>query len=156
MKIPYALAAVVALTGCLPYQGFYKSGVAVGRLNSDLTDCEVAGVNRVPANTQVRTTPITYSPVREVCPDDGGRCRYVGGAIRGGDTYTYDANADLRERFVAQCMGGKGYQRVELPACTGQAARRARVTRQSVLPRLDRSLCAFKGSDGGWVFLPRG
>lgn len=160
MKIPYLFAVLALTAGCLPYNGYYKSGVAAGRLDADLTDCQVDAVNRVPPNTQIRTTPVTVIPGRKVCSEGEvsakrPTCSYVPAQIHGGDTYTYDANEDLRKRVTGQCMTRRGYSRVKLPACTGAAARTAKATRQQVLPRLDASLCAAKGANGGWVFVPQ-
>jgi hypothetical protein len=136
---------------CVPYRGYYKDGAPVARLNGDLTECQVQGVNRVPANTQIRTTPITVTPGRRVCSGDGTSCTYIRGDIIGGETYSYDANAGLRERVVAQCMGARGYRPVEIPLCPSGARESVLAQAPRTLPTLSSATCAVRGN-AGWVF----
>ncbi|WP_172960954.1 hypothetical protein [Oceaniglobus roseus] len=144
------------LLACAPYRGFYREGVSVTRLNADLTDCEVSGVNRVPPNTQIRTTPIEVLPPRRVCSRDGLHCRLIGGDIVGGETYTYDANAGLRARVISQCMAARGYSPVEIPMCSPEAQRDSGGRVPATLPPLGPNVCAVRVQGGGVGFLTTG
>ncbi len=142
------ILAATVLSACVPYRGFYKDGAAVAQLNADLTECQVQGVNRVPANTQIRSTPVTVTPVRRICNSAGTACRIVGGDVLGGETYSYDANAGLRNRVITQCMAARGYRAVEIPMCPQSARDTVLARAPKTLPPLGPNTCAVRGADG--------
>ena len=146
-----AALLAVALGACAPYRGWYKAGAEVTRLDTDLVQCRVSALSQVPEAVRVRREPSYYTPLRRVCGDDGagGRdCRLVGGDFVGGAVTSYDANAPLRDRVVAQCMGARGYTPAVVPLCD----RNAPVAVSSRLPALGPGTCAVRAPGGGWRF----
>ncbi|RVT84460.1 hypothetical protein DXV76_12310 [Rhodobacteraceae bacterium CCMM004] len=140
MRFSLTLAAVAALSACVPYTGYYRAGVPVAQFETDRLECEVLGAQRVPPNTQVRSRDV-YVPPRQVCTPKG-KCRLIDGDFVSAGIESYDANADLRARVVGQCMASRGYGPVRIDACTGEGPRRV----PSVLPPAG-SACAL--SRGG-------
>lgn len=112
---------IVLLSACVPTTGYYlyKDGGTVSRADTDYFDCELASARSVPTDTQIGTTPVYTTPVQTNCYNTGYsvQCNSTGGDVYGGETYSYDANADLRADFWARCMVSKGYQVTELPNC---------------------------------------
>lgn len=138
---------LLALTACGPLGTYYKVGVTQARLNTDITNCEVTAVQKVPPNKQIRRTPVYFTPASTTC-DKNGKCTTVGGYFRGGDVYTVDVNEKLRGRVKAQCMSQKGYQHVEIPRCTSDQLRGKAVAPVQRLPRLSGAVCATKMRNG--------
>jgi hypothetical protein len=143
---------LTGLAGCASYSGYYREGQTVARLSADETTCEVLGVQQVPPNTQVRRTPVELIPEREFC-DRAGNCRVIPARLEGGEVYTFDANDDLRNRVVAQCMADKGYTRVTVPACSDQVAQVAISRAPSVLPPLGPNVCVARRADRTPIFV---
>ncbi|SFP60293.1 hypothetical protein [Tranquillimonas alkanivorans] len=151
MRIGIVLTACTLLGGCAAYDGYYREGAPVAQLDADLLECRVSAVQRVPPNTQIRTTPISRTPVVTRCNDDG-TCVTTGGEVTGGNTYSYDANAGLRTRVLNQCMAARGYRRVELPYCAGDAPPLV----PARLPALTPATCAVRTAGGGVAFVNDG
>lgn len=149
---PAIALALFALGGCSGYSGYYQAGQTVSRLSADQTACDVTGVQQVPPNTQLRRTAPTLIPPREICRSDG-KCRVIPARYEPGDTYTVDVNEGLRNRVVAQCMAGRGYERVQVPGCSAQVARAAKALAPRTLPPLNDAVCAARAADGTPVFV---
>ncbi|NCO21791.1 MAG: hypothetical protein GW905_07270 [Rhodobacterales bacterium] len=152
MQKAKSVLILAVLAGCAPYSGYYKAGQTVARLNTDQTACEVKGAQDVPPNTQLRRTPVELIPAREIC-DRHGKCSVIPARIEGGEVYSYDANADLRARVVAQCMADKGYEKVSIPPCPDSVAKVAASRAPGVLPPLGPNICVAQGADGGLIFV---
>lgn len=142
------LAAAALLAGCAPFGLYYREGTAVSRMNSDLTDCQVSALQKVPVAQEIRFTPTRVIALND-CDANGQNCirRYE---IVGGDPYTADVNKTLRAKVEAQCMAGKGYSWVELPPCPAPVADAAPKTVTVVLPPLSEKSCAIQRGGGRW------
>ena len=112
---------LVTLSGCEEATGFYlyRADTTVPEASRDYFECEVASAQNVPTDTRVETTPIYTTPIQTNCYPSGYsvQCYTTGGQVYGGNTYTYDANAELRGKFMGRCLVGKGYSGYELPRC---------------------------------------
>ena len=142
LLLPALLLAGCQTTGMTSY-GF-KEGATVTTKSRDVFECRLAATQQVPVNTQIETTPTyttpTYTtPLQTTC--NGTSCVTTGGVttggqIMGGQTYSYDANAGLREEFIHRCLAGKGYRFVDLPKCASGTVP------QSIVPTLAGKLRA--------------
>lgn len=112
----------VALPGCETSTDLYlyKSGATVAQADNDFFECELAGAQSVPQDNRVGTTPVFTTPTQTNCYSVGNsvQCSTTGGQTVGGNTYTYDANLELRTRFLARCLSARGYTAVSLPVCS--------------------------------------
>lgn len=152
-KLLVVFSLLLVLAGCAPSQftGYWRSGVTVAQQQNDLTNCQVRAANQVPVSTQVRTTPTYTTPENTSCYNIGYsvNCTTTGGQVYGGDTYSYDVNADLRQRVVGQCMARRGYQAVTLPICGDEERALGIVSfRNSRLPPAREVRCV---TDAGYV-----
>ena len=112
------LLFAVLLSGCatsVPI--WYKANTPPSRSLHSATDCEIHGVQSVPASNHVRTTSTFQTPTHVRCNPVTNSCTASGGDTIGGQTYTVDVNADLRAKVVRQCMAKRGWQLVTLPTC---------------------------------------
>lgn len=132
-----------------PLRLYYQPGAQVANMQRSLLDCQVAAVESAPVATQIRREPPRYIPPRRYC-DSAGRCWYDGGFWIDGEVYTFDANADLRERVERQCMADRGYSYVEVPNCSSGVASQVPVAATRVMPPLSPQSCAIRNDDGTW------
>ncbi len=116
-----ALLALSLLGACgTPSASYlYKEGGTVARADNDYFECELDAARSVPQDTRVATRPVYTTPVKTTCTPVGGsvECTTTGGEVRGGEVYSYDANEDLRARYLAQCLRARGYSTNVLPRC---------------------------------------
>ena len=115
------VAGAMLLMGCEDTTRLYlyKDAATVARADTDYFDCELEAARAVPQDTQIETTPVYITPVRTSCTGFGIRttCSSTGGDVYGGQTYSYDANEDLRTEYFARCLAKRGYSATELPLC---------------------------------------
>lgn len=149
MKYFFLLSLCSVLAGCAPMSLYYREGVEVTRMQSDLTTCEVGALKDVPESRQVRRGPPRYIPGPRYC-DGTGTCRYGPGYYIPGELYTVDANAGLRARVSDQCMAQKGYREISLPQCSAAVAQSVPSGVTRVLPKLTESACVIRNSGGSW------
>jgi hypothetical protein len=153
-RIAFSIAALLALSACDTGLSFYyKPGQSVSRLQTDHTNCEVQALRDAPVANEIRQSAPIYFPGRSYC--DASGCWSGPGYWAGGHVYTVDTNRGLRQRVLAQCMAQKGYQPVDLPACS-PAVRSAVAPKQTtVIPKLTESSCAIRLDGGGWQIVPK-
>ena len=143
----------------------WKQGTTPDQRASDETNCAVAASQQVPsamavAQTPVYTTPTYASPTYTSCYGYGygASCTTTGGQISGGQTYggqvySYDANSQLRQRVVAQCMAQKGYANYSFPTCTAEDVKAGTpFGAGSPMPRPQQVLCV--STNGAFVVKP--
>ena len=149
-----SLLMLTVLIGCSPVELWHRDGAPRQALASDFTSCRVRGVQDVPANTQIGRTPLVQTPPQTSCYRSGDktRCTTTAGRIYGGEVYSYDANAGLRDDVVAQCMAAQGYRRIAVPRCT-DAQVKSGTPIAGTLPTLTESSCAAQTKGGGWALL---
>lgn len=159
VTLPIATTLALLLAACAPqtaYEKFkagqplqnfpYKTGGTQAQTQRDTTNCQVLAANRVPQHHVIRQSPSFTTPVQTTCNRIGTQtfCNSTGGDTFGGQTYSEDANAGLRQRVFAQCMADQGYRYVNIPVCP------AGVTLDSadrLLP-LSRTTCYRMTADG--------
>jgi hypothetical protein len=149
MKPLFVLSLLAVLAGCAPLTIYHREGVAVTRMQTDQTNCEVSALRDVPEARQVRRGPPRYIPGPRYC-DRLGNCRYGPGYYIPGEIYTVDTNAGLRGRVADQCMAQKGYAPVTLPQCTNAVAQSVPRGATRVLPKLTSSSCVIRNQGGSW------
>lgn len=145
--------AVTLASGCFPLKTWYKPGGSVARMQSDLTDCQVGALNKVPNKIVTGMTPIRWIPVRHCHPKKGCVTEYE---MAGGMPYQYDANNELRGRVTAQCMARGGYSMADIAPCPDSIRAKAPKTQTKVMPALTVNSCSVRHSDGSWVILTKG
>ncbi len=153
LRLCAAMLGLAMLAACFPLKTWYKPGGRVARMQSDLTDCQVSALNKVPRQIVTGLTPIQWIPVRHCHPGKGCVTTYE---MEGGMPYQYDANTDLRGRVAAQCMTRKGYAMEEIPPCPDSIRAKAPAGQTKVMPALTGNSCVVRHSDGSWIILNKG
>ena len=149
--LPRLVLAALVLTACAPPQLFYQEGVTVSRLDADLVQCRVDAARNVPVRLQRRYIPPVYDH-RPICHGTGS-CTYIRVLISPGRYQEYDANEGLRSSVTDQCMIGKSYEKVSLPACTGGIAPNASLPSSRTLPPISSTTCAVRTKTGRWQII---
>lgn len=135
-----------------PWENFaYKAGANLNSISRDTTNCQVEAVQRVPQQQVVNSTPSFTTDTQTFCNRIGNQtlCNTTGGQTIGGNTYTTDANAGLRNRVFYQCMANKNYRYVNLPPCPAGVVFRADDA-VGVLPPLSNTTCYQVKPDDSW------
>jgi len=161
-----SVVTVIGLVGCGAPQTFYdqyksgtplraypyKAGVGFAEINRDKTNCEIEAAQRVPQNISVQTSPAYTTPTQTYCNQIGTQtlCNTTGGQTYGGQTTSSDANAGLRTRAYAQCMGAKNYRFVDIPACPAGTDLSSQHN-ETVLRSLSRTTCYQAYPSGGFA-----
>jgi hypothetical protein len=125
----------VALSGCVTSEFYVKQGVTLDRYQRDTVGCATSATQAVPTNTQVSWAP------------------YVG-------IYSVDTNEGLRGQNLEICMRDRGYQKVAIPYCAGDAL--ASATESSKTPQdrnrkmiISQSSCyVFDAAGNPYLFTP--
>ncbi|SFJ43444.1 hypothetical protein SAMN04487991_2158 [Celeribacter neptunius] len=121
MRAGLLTGALLVLGACVPTTSYYlyNSRADVSRAHNDDFECDLAAERSVPQALRVATTPMYTTPQYTNCYKVGYtvQCNTTGGQTYGGDTYTYDANKNLRNEYYARCMVGRGWQVFEVPDC---------------------------------------
>ena len=154
-KVYLALAASsLFLFGCVTDTVWYREGAKPNKVNNDATNCAVDAAQRVPQNNQIGQTPVYGSPMQTYCSGTYYvTCTTYGGNVSGGNLYSYDANAGLRDDVMEQCMGRKGYSRVELPVCSTEVASKI-TSYPATLPKLTETSCLIDHNGSYAVVTP--
>lgn len=97
----------------------YKGNVSWEQMKDDTLNCQVEAAQRVPQNIQIGSRPSFQTPSFTTCNGIGNSvfCNTSGGNTIGGGTYSFDANAVLRNQAANQCLTRKGYRSVSIPPC---------------------------------------
>lgn len=144
----------LALCGCMvatePYQAVWRQGSTGAQRADVITQCQVQALQQVPRALATASTPVYRVPSNVVCTGYGYSvsCFDYGGQVYGGQTYTQDANEELRTRVTTQCLANRGYQVLSMPRCTAEQAKKGAISRQSRLPAAEAVLCL---TDDGYV-----
>lgn len=128
----------------------------------DLLHCSVKAAQTVPTNTKVETTPRYTTPVS--CSSYTSYGGYIdtdctGGQTYGGQTYSYDANATLRDKVYSQCMIDRGYltTTTPIPLCEPEQIPTGYITAMTIVHEPKAGACAINGTDqydGSVILLP--
>jgi hypothetical protein len=135
-----------------PVEQYYpvKKGVTIDKYNDDWLNCEIEAAQRVPQNMSIGTTPTYRTPVQTQCYSTGYggvSCNQTGGQIYGGNTYSYDANSNLRVEAQRQCLSRQGYRLTTIPKCSPDAKVHPAT---QVLPALSTGTCYVADKDGSY------
>ena len=140
------LASAVFLAGCFPLSLYYKEGVEVSRIDSDLARCGVFALREVPRDIRRRYIPPVYD-YRRYC-NSLGQCTTRRVLIHPGRWESYDANEGLRSTVQTQCMADRGYAKVRVKACSPSVIEQTQITSTRVLPPLAPNSCAIRIKGG--------
>ncbi|SNY90693.1 hypothetical protein SAMN04515647_0865 [Cohaesibacter sp. ES.047] len=136
----------IALSGCVTQTDYmYKPNTSYGTKADALLECKLQGAQRVPSNTRVGSTPVYVTPATTYC--SGGYCNSYGGQVTGGDVYTYDANQELRDDLINQCLRRKGYTVTQVPVCRGKTVERPVSTDRIQDPKQGQCVVSTKTRD---------
>ena len=152
-----AFFVTTVLSGCggNPVLLPYKPNVTKAVANKELLDCQVKAANAVPSSISTYTTPKITTPMQ--CETDPffGNVSCSGGQTTGGNTVSRDLNANLRGRYVEQCLMDKGYTILSYPHCSYETQRAAIKGRKisvdggkKPLVAPDENICAFTHQGG--------
>ena len=121
MRNVLAALSLLAVAGCqtTTVQYAYKPNTSVTQKDRDSLECEVYATRLINPNVQTGTTPTFTTPTQTNCYTIGNsvQCYTTGGQTTGGQAYSYDANAALRQDVVQQCMADRGYTFSAIPIC---------------------------------------
>lgn len=130
-----ALILVVAAcsTGPTVYPVLWKTGSTSAQRLAEGNECEVRALRDAPRSIATGVSPSFTTPVSVTCANYGNvtNCQQYGGQTFGGQSYSTDLNADLRERIYQQCMAEKGYSSLVFPGCTDEQLAGRTVTPKS-------------------------
>jgi len=109
----------------------------------------------VSVDMQLRQSPIYRGPPLRRCFGLGGQihCHLIPGHLQGGQVYSYDANARLRQKKVTQCMLGKGYELFQLPQCTSDQVA-GRMVAYDRMPPVREGACVTRAGGRWYVVNP--
>ena len=142
------LPALVLLAACAPLNIYYKEGADVAQSEANLTQCQVSALAEVPRDIRTRYIPAQYMPY-STCTA-GGYCYRRYRMISPPRSESYDANANLRDKLVRQCMAMAGYRPVSLPRCDAETVRTTVLAATKTLPALTPESCAIRLESGNW------
>lgn len=156
-RTPLFLLSCLALGACFPVDVWHQTGTTLQRQQADLATCETRAYRVAPEALRVEHIPPRWVPPRQYCQTVSGpkgkpreHCTTRPGYWEPAETYTYDANRNLRRAEFAACMTGRGYARVSLPQCASE-----RMAPGTALPAkappVTAESCAVKTSGGNWV-----
>lgn len=145
------LSALVLLGACAPLNIYYKDGADVAQSEANLTRCQVSALAQVPRDMRTRYIPARYAPY-STC-NAGGYCYRRHRMISPPRTETYDANVNLRDKVVGQCMAMAGYRPVSVPQCDAETTRTTPLAATQTLPTLTPKSCAIRLKSGNWQII---
>lgn len=143
-----ALVSLVTLAACVTEPSVYTAAWKIGQngaaRETDITACEVESLSKVPRALTTNVTPVYRTPSNVQCTSYGysTNCVDYGGQVYGGQAYTQDVNAGLRERVQWQCLARKGYTPITRPTCTVEQRKAGETARSSgKMPDPENVLC---------------
>jgi len=125
MKKTVVICAL-ALCGCSPSAPTaYKAGSTGLQRQSDYDQCRIASFREIPQTMVSQVSPGYSNPGTISCNTIGSHtsCQRVGAINIPASVSTYDANDDLRYRYMLRCMSDKGYSFTNVPTCPSAAER---------------------------------
>jgi len=130
---------VLLLAGCQtgPLPSAFKPGSTAPQRQFDYDQCKIASLREIPQAMATHIDPGVHTPGTVTCNTYGTvvSCNESGGLNIPASASTYDANQGLRDRFIARCMGEKGYSILDRPSCpTAEARQKAEITLQPASP----------------------
>lgn len=132
--------------GCMKNEIDYKVGVTPLQRNRDRENCAQSATKRFPVANTYSRTPVVWVPPARHCHSKG--CYSRAGYYSGGHVQKTDENLTSRKQAYSQCMARKGYQPIELPACTGKVKDALKRAPQGRYPKLTADACTTAMSDG--------
>lgn len=134
------------LAACFPLSLYYQEGTPVARIDADQTNCEIDALQKVPVDLRRRFISPIYD-YKTIC-NAAGACSTYRVLISPGRWESYDANEALRAKVARQCMHAKGYERVQLPACSPAVIEATTITATRVQPPITNKSCAIRLKSG--------
>lgn len=122
-----ALLVVAACTSSQPIKYLYKPGISGAGKQMALDQCRISSFKEIPQTVVSETRGGYYNPGNLQCSSIGGitNCYRVGAVNIPPTTETYDVNAELRGRYIDQCLRGKGFSVTPLMQCKTSAEKKA-------------------------------
>ena len=124
-KAVVLLCSIAALSACQTDERFivFKPGASDAQTQASIDQCRIASFREIPQTMATTITPGVSTPGTVQCNTYGTMtsCQSVGGLNIPARAETYDVNADLRDRYIAQCLRGKGFDVSVSRSCSGEA-----------------------------------
>jgi hypothetical protein len=152
----FLVLSFITMSACVPtgpVEVVYKPGSTREQRMDVTTNCATLALARVPRAMASSVTPSYSTPSNVQCYSTGNytNCQETGGQTFGGNAYTFDANQELRDRVVMQCMRENGYTLISRPTCDAEQSKRAISSSGRGQPTADKIECVV---DGGFVMKP--
>jgi putative hemolysin len=126
MRKSVLTAGLLGLAACQTQSGFvvYKPGMSEAQTQLAVDQCRIASLREIPQAMSTELSGGVYNPGSTYCSTVGTTvtCNQVGGVNIPPRATTYDANAELRGRYINRCLQAKGYQLISAPRCASAAA----------------------------------
>lgn len=169
LRLSIIFISALILSGCVkpePSLYGYKPKTTFSQKTKDYLACQVLAAKEVPVATVVDTKPSFTLPTYNnpvYCNTSGNlygnnysntySSRYSGsttctgggtsgGQTIGGEVYSYDANAQLRDDFIVNCIESKGYKLTNIFWCKSKdVPKDLKVNMNSFIPQPTEGSC---------------
>lgn len=129
MKYVIASLCALSLSACvseIPNFLIHKEGSMYDDRMRQKDLCQFEAANAIPSAMAAQMSGGYYNPGSLHCSTVGTytTCNNVGAINIPATATTYDANAELRERYVHRCLESAGYSVIPKPLCRSEADKR--------------------------------
>lgn len=125
MKKISVIMATFLIGGCIeqPMYLVHKTGSTLEQRRAAVDECEFQAISAVPRAMSTQISGGYYSPGSVQCSTIGTftTCNQVGGINIPASASTYDANQELRDRYVNRCLRQSGFEVFQRPVCRSEA-----------------------------------
>lgn len=142
----------------------YQEGASINDYRSELLQCKIDALNKIPQNIVIEKTPIKEVPEKETCIEKKSEngletikeCTKTGGGTIGGEEKAVDINLDLRNDYINSCINIKGYQKITLPVCKKEQVQGvSRLNEYTPLQQVTKNSCIITNdTETGWIINP--
>ncbi len=127
MKKLVVLLGLMTLAGCVEQPAYlvHKTGSNYADRMRARDACEFQAIQAVPRAMATQVSGGFYNPGTLQCSTVGTftNCNRVGAVNIPATATTYDANQELRDRYIGRCLADRGYSIVPKPVCTTEQQR---------------------------------
>ena len=129
MNVRYLFVVpLFSLAGCIPAQPLntvHKEGSTVAERRHAHDICEFEAIKEIPRAMATDITGGYRRPGKIECSTVGGTttCDEVGGVDVPATSKTYDANAEIRKKFMIRCLEEEGFNIISRPPCRTTAVK---------------------------------
>ncbi len=147
MKVRYLFVLpLIGLTGCIPAEPIplvHKTGSTLEERTLASELCEFEAIKEIPRAMATDIKGAYRRPGVLECSTVGGTttCKEVGGSNVPATSTTYDANAEVRKKYLAWCLRERGFSIISRPPCRTEAEKAAAIAKSSPQAPADQIAC---------------